>query len=97
MAGAGDSDSAGLAQVARVAVVVTAAAVLSVVGIAWASYLRGRPVDLLGVWVAGAPGAGPSLPEGAVIALQGESCPRPWQEFLPAQGRFVLGPGPGRP
>jgi hypothetical protein len=85
----------GLAQAARLAVVLGAVAFLSLVGMAWASYLRGRPVEVLGDWLGGPPGAAPSLPDGAVIAVQGETCPYPWQDYPPAQGRFVLGAGSG--
>jgi hypothetical protein len=100
MTGMGESDGgrgAGewLRRAASVATLLGAAALLSVVGMAWGSYLRGRPVDLLGVWVAGAPGAGPAVPEGAVIAVQAEHCPRPWQAYRPAEGRFVIGAGSG--
>jgi hypothetical protein len=93
-AGGGDHLGAWLRWSGWLATVLGVAALLSVAGMLWGSYLSGRPVDLLGM-VAGAPGAGPPLPEGAVIAVQGGTCPRPWQPYLPAQGRFVLGAGAG--
>jgi hypothetical protein len=84
-----------LAQLSRLATALAALALLSLVGLAWASYPRGRPVDLFGVRLAVAPSQGSSLPAGAVIVTVGETCPRPWREYLPAQGRFVLGAGSG--
>jgi hypothetical protein len=94
----GDSGAGSGGWVGRIAggaMLAGAVALLSLAGMAWFSHLRGRPVDLFGVWVAGAPSVGPPLPEGTVIAVQGETCPRPWQAYLPAQGRFVLGAGAG--
>jgi microcystin-dependent protein len=82
-----------LARVARIAVALAAAAFLSAFGIVLYSYLSGRPVGP--VWIGAATGAWPPIPDGAVIAVQGDTCPRPWRTYLPAQGRFVLGAGVG--
>jgi hypothetical protein len=77
----------------RLAVVLAAFGLLSLVGVAWVSYLRGRPVNFLGFELAGAPTGGTEIPPGAVIAFVGETCPEPWQPYRPAAGRFVLGAG----
>ena len=91
------SGSAGewLALAIRIGVLLAAIGILSVIGMIWASYLRGRQGNPIQSWLEGASDAGPPIPEGAVIAVQGETCPRPWQTYLPAQGRFILGAGAG--
>ena len=82
-----------LALAACIGLLLAAAAILSVVALVWTSYLSGRSIGPLSRGEA--PAAWPPVPEGAVIAVQGDTCPRPWQTYLPAQGRFILGAGVG--
>ena len=79
--------------VGALALLLAAAAAGAAVGLAWVAYLNGRSVSVFGLRVAGTPGAGPALPEGAVIAVLGETCPSPWRAYPPAQGRFLIGAG----
>jgi hypothetical protein len=59
-----------------------------------AAYLAGRPINLLSSGPSALQGS-VSLPEGSVIAVAADDCPPPWRMYRQAQGRFLLGAGPG--
>ena len=83
------------------AATVTAAA-LSVIAITLATFalmtgaahLTDRPINPFASPPPTSPGP-TALPEGSVIAVAGDTCPAPWREYRQAQGRFLLGAGPG--